>query len=89
LNRRYAMIAFGILLIGYSVFVVWSIIQYTAYCNRTLAWLEAIGIPKGIVEPKPYTFFWYGQATIILGLTLLFAGIIIVSERSAERTALS
>lgn len=62
----------------YGSFVAWSIIEYNSYASNIIAEYEELGIPRGYVNPNPYSSFWYGATTMLAGVGLAFACIILL-----------
>ena len=67
---------FTVVLAACIVFVAWSIATFNDYRAAKIAQYEALGIDGGLVDLPGFFDFWYGQASMALGIAVVVAAIL-------------
>lgn len=81
MKRRIAKIAvFVIILATYVAFLLWSIATYNACIAAKIAEYEQLGISRDLIDLPGFSSFWYGQASLWLGVSVAIVEISILAS---------
>jgi hypothetical protein len=81
LKRKIAKIAvFVIILATYVAFLLWSIATYNAWIAAKIAEYEQFGISRDFIDLPGFSSFWYGQASLWLGVAVAIVEISILAS---------